>query len=59
MIALIVGFIVSNVLISYLRISNKGLFSVGTLLNLGILLVFALVFDIIAVKIADNWYTKH
>jgi hypothetical protein len=55
MIALIVG----DGIGSYLGITGKKLFSLDTALNLAIVLGIAFVLNIIAVRIADNWYAKN
>lgn len=55
MIALIVG----NRISSYLGIYGKKLISLDTALNLAIVVVISFVLNIIAVRIADNWYDKN
>lgn len=55
MIALIVG----NAISSYLGVTGKKLISLDTAINLAIVVGIALVLNMIAVRIADNWYTKN
>lgn len=55
MLALIIGDIIS----SYLGIYGNKLISLDTALSLAIVLVLSFVLNIIAVRIADNWYAKN
>jgi len=55
MIAIIVG----NGISSCLGIAGKKLISLDAALNLAIVVGIAFVLDIIAIRIADNWYTKN
>jgi hypothetical protein len=55
MIALIAG----NGISSYLGIYGKKLISLDTALNLAIVVGISFVLNIIAVRIADNWYDKN
>lgn len=54
-----IAFMVGNGISSYIGITGKKLISLDTALNLAIVVGIAFVLNIIAVRIADNWYTKN
>ncbi len=55
----LIAIIVGNGISSYLGIYGKKLISLETALNLAIVIGISFVLNIIAVRIADNWYDKN
>ncbi|GLC30704.1 hypothetical protein [Clostridium omnivorum] len=58
-ISLLIAIIVGNGISSYLGIGGKKFISLDTALNLAIVVGIALVLNIVAIRIADNWYEKN
>lgn len=59
-ISFMVAVIIGNGISSYLGISSdRKLISLDTALNLVIILVISFVLNVIAIRIADNWYAKN
>lgn len=55
----LIAWIVGDGISSYFGITSKELISLNTALNLAIVVVIAYSLNIIAVRIADNWYTRN
>lgn len=59
-ISFMIAVIIGNGISSYLGISSdRKLISLDTALNLVIILVISFVLNVIAIRIADNWYAKN
>lgn len=57
--AFAIAFIVGNVISEFFGLTGKKLLSSDTALNFAIILVLIFILNTVAVKIADNWYTKN
>ncbi|QAA32342.1 hypothetical protein [Clostridium manihotivorum] len=57
--AFAIAFIGGNIISEFLGLTGKKLLSSDTAINFAIILVLVFILNTIAVRIADNWYTKN